>query len=136
MAVNPRVVISRLDSKRSDYIRVSSATSKSDHKSLDRAAMQNAEEFMAIHTQLREELPRFIEGYTKILDLALGAFADAQAGFYAGTKDRLRKFMEHWRLTDGMANQIDDGRSVVKRWHDIWKSSMDALDALEIVHRE
>lgn len=138
MAVNPRAVISRLDAKRNDYIRVSSATSKSDYKSLDRAAMQNAEEFMAIHTQLLEELPRFIDGYTKILDLAVAAFANAQTRFHSETKTRLREFMEHWDGEDIAAsrNELLDGRSVVKRWHDLCKPSMDALDSLEIVHRE
>jgi hypothetical protein len=139
MAVNPRLVVSRLDGKRADYLRVTTSRSKADlHKQMDRAVLLSAQEFFAIHSQLLEELPRFLAAYSKILDLALVAFADAQARFHAEARNRLSAFMADWRMSEeraGIAESVD-GRSVVKRWHETVKPVMDALDVLECVHGE
>ncbi len=138
MAVNPRAVIARLDRKRGDYLKVIAVTGKAEYRTLDQEVLLNAEEFVAIHTQLLEELPRFLEGYTKILDLALGGFAMSQTQFLRDVGQKLRTFMHAWTMSDAADKEAAfalDGPAIVRRWHATCKPFMDALEHLEILHR-
>lgn len=64
----------------------------------DRALVQSASEFVALHHQLVEELPFFLEGYGKILDLAMEGFARAQARYFREVAARLERFKREWML--------------------------------------
>lgn len=145
--VNPRKVISKRDLKAPDYARYFSlAESK---KPIDRAILQSARDFVALHTQLVEELPLFLEGYMRIFDLAICAFSAAQAGYHAKVHERMGDYVrEHLdgvkrspKVTQGgpglavaggssSAGTADLGSiaGIVRYWSDAWTPYAEAVD--------
>jgi hypothetical protein len=146
IAINPRAVIAKKDHKTPDYNRFTNLREQG--KNVDKQLSQAAHDFVALHTQLLEELPTFLEGYMQILDLALVAWAQAQARYHAAIRADLVEFANHWLPSvpsrNGMSpgGEIDlvgddvvgpplDGRAVVKIWHESWLPYADALDHFE-----
>lgn len=92
--VNPRKVIAKHQAKASDYTRyIQHVKAK---KTPERAILLSALDFYALHSQLLDELPAFLEGYMRILDLGLTAFAAAQAKYYDAIGTRLNEFANRW----------------------------------------
>ncbi|OCF78769.1 hypothetical protein I204_00713 [Kwoniella mangroviensis CBS 8886] len=129
---NPRKVIHKRDTKYLDYTRYHAL--RASKKIVERIVMQSAGEFVALHTQLVDELPAFLEGCLRILDIALVGFAKAQAKFYQGVKDRLSAFEEAWVVLPLSPNiersptNTKTSRGIVKAWHDGWAPYAEAMD--------
>lgn len=137
LAVGPRTVITRRESKLAEYNRYISA--KEAKRQVDRPIVVSASEFVAIHTQLVEELPAFLEGYTRIFDLTVNAFAAAQAKFYAAVRDRIGSFLKQWisiprRKSSHVVNLDNDlydvstTQGIIQAWHDAWAPYAEAMD--------
>ncbi|KAL1412485.1 hypothetical protein Q8F55_000230 [Vanrija albida] len=87
---NPMTIIEKLNRKSSEYARY--VAFKQAKKTVDRLLLNEASDYVAIHTQLLEELPAFLEGHQKIFEMAMSAFVMAQARFYEGIRDRVQLF--------------------------------------------
>jgi hypothetical protein len=141
--VNPRKVIVKRESKSQDYVRYTNLLKA--RKSADRSLLVSARDFYALHCQLVEELPIFLERYTRILDLALRAFAEAQARYFEGVKTHLGEFTKRWiarprRDTLGNGSEATQGdvdmmtgRGIVKAWHDSWQPYAEAMDHFQCI---
>ena len=146
LGVNPKRLVQKREARLTDYTRFQSARSKSDVKALDKSVIQGAEDFVALHTQLLEELPAYIDGYSKILELALAQFANAQARFYDSVRNKLREYLLLWTAAEeaeyhragvrDLEIEVLDGQRIVKGWHECWKPFMQQIEALRISHRE
>jgi hypothetical protein len=143
-ADNPRRVIARRDAKAGDYARYQALHASK--KQVDRVLLDSAKDFVALHAQLVEDLPPFMEGYMRIFDLALAAFGRAQAAYFQGVQDGLTRFVHLWiakpRRPSATANvlSLDDqeavpdistGRGIVKAWHDAWAPYAEAMEHFE-----
>lgn len=105
--------------------------------------MQEATEYVSIHTQLLEELPAFLEGWKRIFDLAMVAFTRAQTQFYGSVRDQLVIFTAQYlsepieEITDGngikaVPIDISTPRGLHKAWHDSWHEPNATVRGLEI----
>ena len=105
--------------------------------------VQSARDFVALHTQLMDELPTFLEGYSRIFDMTLAAFAKVQATYYAGVRVRLEEFTKRWiarprktpRINLNPADKQHDlstGKGIVKEWHSTWGPNADAMENFNI----
>lgn len=142
---NPKALIQKRESRLPDYIKTQTARTKSDLKQLDKSTLSSAEDFVALHVQLLEELPAFIEGHGRILDLALLAFSKVQARFYDGVRGKLREYMLSWAANQAVVDadgngsggevQIEsmDGRAVVKNWHQYWQPMLQQIEGLALI---
>ncbi|OXH43524.1 hypothetical protein J002_06242 [Cryptococcus neoformans] len=136
---NPRKVLSKRSSKHPDYTRYHAF--RISKRTPDRDTVQGALEFVALHEQLIEELPAFLEGCLRILDIAVVGFARAQAKYFRMTRDRLRAFAEGWiqsPLGAGLATGESNGESsaiagadIVKAWQECWEPYAEAMDKFE-----
>lgn len=137
LAVSPRTVIAKRDSKYADYSRY--IASRNARRPVDKQLLASANEFVAIHTQLVEELPAFLEGYTRIFDLTVVGFAKAQASYNASIRDRLSGFLKEWislprRKSSHVVNldddlyDVSDARGIVEAWQGAWSPYAEAMD--------
>lgn len=147
--VNPRKVISKRDLKAADYARY--FASLESRKPLDRTVLQSARDFVALHTQLVEELPLFMEGYMRIFDLAICAFAQAQTRYHATISDKVGDYIcEHLDGTKRTPKLAQGGgggakmdaspqapvdlqsiAGIVRNWSDGWTPYASAIDKLQ-----
>lgn len=136
LGVNPKALIRKRESRFSDYSKVQqSSRSKAELKALEKSVMSGSEDFVALHTQLLEELPAYIEGHAKILDIALAGFAQAQARFYDEVRERLRDYLTVWTAeqeAEDVTIEVLDGAKIVKGWHECWKPFMQQIEELGI----
>lgn len=150
---NPRRVISKRESKHADYTRYFTLVKA--RKTADRTLLLSARDFYALHIQLIDELPIFLEGYSRIFDLALVAFAEAQARYFEGCKLRLAEFAQRWvarprksptinlssprpentqggvlggSRENGIEEGLGAGRGIVKAWYDAWAPYAEAME--------
>lgn len=135
---NPRRVISKHSSKQSDYARYFALIRS--RKTPERTLLVSAREFHALHTQLLDELPVFMEGYMRIIDLALVAFSSAQARYFDAVRIRLGEFGRRWvarpRQSPSLTAtpeareeaDLNTGKGIVRAWHDAWGPYADAMD--------
>lgn len=139
---NPKMIIDKLNKKSADYARyVAYASAK---KSVDRPLLLEASEYVAIHTQLLEELPAFLEGYNRILEIAVAAFVGAQVRYYGAMRDRIVKYTDKF-LTVPTDEQVTDRgdicevkldvstfRGIHKAWIDRFREPHMMMKNLEI----
>lgn len=125
-ARNPLAIIDRLNRKSADYARYQQA--RHAKKSIDRLMVQEATDYVAIHTQLLEELPIFLEGYSKIFEIAVAALTMAQTRYFANMRDITRAFMTQFlseptesRLTEtGEIQEVPIDISTARGIHKAW----------------
>ncbi|WVF67794.1 hypothetical protein IAT40_002555 [Kwoniella sp. CBS 6097] len=122
-ASNPKKVIAKRDSKYIDYSRFHAL--RASKKAVDKNLVASAAEFVALHTQLVDELPVFLEGCLRILDIALVGFARTQVKYHEGIKEKVVAYAEDWLTT-----QTDE--SIVKAWHEHWAPYADAMDHFQV----
>ncbi|OCF36003.1 hypothetical protein I316_02498 [Kwoniella heveanensis BCC8398] len=120
---NPKKVIAKRDSKYMDYSRFHAL--RASKKAVDKNLVASAAEFVALHTQLVDELPGFLEGCLRILDIALVAFARAQARYHRGIKEKVAAYAVDWLTTQ-------TNESIVKAWHEHWAPYADAMDHFQV----
>ncbi|WVQ86210.1 hypothetical protein IAT38_008378 [Cryptococcus sp. DSM 104549] len=135
---NPRKVIAKRDSKLLDYSRYHAIRASKKHP--DRPVIEGALEFIALHTQLVEELPALLEGMLRILDMGLVAFAKAQARFHSAVKDSIGDFARAWLpnmsppsagvngARQGSADEALPGSEVLRAWHEAWAPYAAAME--------
>lgn len=148
-SANPRKVIQKRDAKANDYTRV--VQSRDKYRASDRALLDSAREFIALHTQLVEELPAFLEGYLRIFDLTILALSRAQAKYHAAVRDRLESYTRTWikppksppthsprrdtiDLNDESPGLPDTAtiNGIIKAWSDAWLPYAEAMDHFQI----
>nr|XP_018259506.1 uncharacterized protein I303_07574 [Kwoniella dejecticola CBS 10117]OBR81664.1 hypothetical protein I303_07574 [Kwoniella dejecticola CBS 10117] len=128
---NPRKVIHKRDVKYLDYTRYHAL--KASKKTIERSLASSAAEFVALHTQLVDELPAFLEGCLRILDIALVGFAKAQAKYHVGIKERLAAYEEAWMVlplspkVERSPTDTSTPRGIVKAWHESWAPYGEAM---------
>lgn len=93
-SINPRKVITKRDAKAADYARITQQKDRS--RNPDRSVLDSAREFAALHTQLVEELPPFLEGYIRIFDLTVLAFSRAQAKYHSAVSEKVEGYIKTW----------------------------------------
>ncbi|WVQ72720.1 hypothetical protein IAR50_002280 [Cryptococcus sp. DSM 104548] len=143
---NPSKVLTKRSSLHADYNRYHSHSSAPLTKklvALEPHVIKNAQEFVALHEQLLEELPAFLEGCMRILDIAVVGFANAQARYFANIRARLREFCLVWVKSPigvGIYEGVEGGRSMDERligddlekaWYECWKGCAAALDKFQ-----
>lgn len=141
---NPRKVISRRNSKEGDYARFLALKERQRLSVGERPLLESVRDFTALHAQLVEELPLFLEGFSRILDFAMVALAKAQSRYHAQVRDRLHRFSVNWIAppppspgrgsgnAPPVAPDPATGRGIVKAWHDAWAPYSEAMDHLNI----
>ncbi|WVQ95442.1 hypothetical protein IAU59_002539 [Kwoniella sp. CBS 9459] len=122
-ASNPKKVIAKRASKYMDYSRYHAL--RASKKTIDKNLIASAAEFVALHTQLVDELPVFLEGCLRILDIALVGFARAQMRYHQGVKEKVLAYAENW-----LTSQTDE--SIVKVWHEHWAPYAEAMDHFQV----
>ncbi|ORY26806.1 hypothetical protein BCR39DRAFT_589529 [Naematelia encephala] len=136
VSTNPNKVIAKRAAKLSDYARYIQL--RDNRRPIDRTLLSSASDFYALHSQLVDELPAFLEGHSRILDIALVAFARAQARYHQAVRDKLDEFVRTWITTSRRSSmspsagdeEVDatSGRGIVKAWHDAWAPYAEAMD--------
>ncbi|ORX40906.1 hypothetical protein BD324DRAFT_612521 [Kockovaella imperatae] len=135
-AVNPRRVISRRDAKLSEYSRY--VTQRDSRRPIDRMLLISARDFVSLHAQLVHELPTFLDGYARLLDISITAFAHCQARYHHSVNAIFESFKQRWfaiprrksasiELSDPPAKP-GTGRDIVQGWHQDWSQYNQALD--------
>jgi hypothetical protein len=135
--VNPRKVILKRDSRAPDYARY--FTLLEQKKPMDKPLLQSAHDFVALHTQLVEELPPFLEGYMRIFDLCICSFANAQAKYHSTVQEKVEGYVTEYldgikRSPDPQLGEIDlrTGRGVEKNWRAGWQPFVDVIENFAI----
>ena len=138
-AVNPRKVITRRDLKLVEYGRY--VALRDARKPIEKATSQSAQDFIALHSQLVQELPTFLEGYARILDVGITAFGQCQARYHFRIQGILEEFKRRWIAlprhqrersvelsSPNGESKNGTGREIVKMWHTAWAPYGQALD--------
>jgi hypothetical protein len=137
---NPMMIIDKLNTKASDYGRY--VAHRSAKKSLaDRMVLQEAIDYVAIHTQLLEELPAFLEGYGRIVEIALAAFTMAQGRYFATFRDKVGEFNTQFltKPTEEMADgngihqvliDLSSTRGIHRAWLNAFREPNNAMKCL------
>ncbi|TYJ57289.1 hypothetical protein B9479_002022 [Cryptococcus floricola] len=143
---NPSKVLTKRSSLHADYTKYHSHSSAPLTKklvALEPNVVKNAQEFVALHEQLLEELPAFLEGCMRILDIAVVGFANAQARYFSNIRVRVREFCLVWVKSpigvgiyegaDGIRSSDEQmtGDELEKAWYECWKGCAAALDKFQ-----
>lgn len=145
-------MVSRFSSRRGYYNRVQAALAQNDTKILDRDTIQNAEEYVSLHAQLLEELPLFLEGTEKLLEILLGAFSLAQKDYYNGMQAHIRRFFYTVKLPvwgegadvddsvrkhpESGPESVPDGTTIMRIWYNAWTPEQEGIQTLGLVSSE
>jgi hypothetical protein len=138
--------------KRGDYIKVQTARRRNDMKNLDAEVLQNAEDYASLHAQLLEELPTFLRGMDKLMEILLGAFSLAQKDYFNGMQAHIRRFFYTVKLSvwgderdigdassqerpESGPSSVPDGESIMKLWSEAWKPEHSGIQSLGLVAR-
>lgn len=145
-AKNPTMIIDKLNKKASDYARYLAHKNAAKKSSLpDRALVQEAADYVAIHTQLLEELPAFLEGYNRIIEIAVAAFTMAQARYFATFRDRISTFNSqylsvptelaaHGDNLDEVLVDLSNSRGIHKAWLNAYREPNNAMRNLDCIN--
>ncbi|BEI87648.1 uncharacterized protein CcaverHIS019_0103660 [Cutaneotrichosporon cavernicola] len=142
---NPLAIIAKLDEKSDVYSRY--IAHRQAKKSIDKLLLQEASEYVTVHSQLLEELPAFLEGFTRIYEMSLGAFITAQSKYYETLRDTLALFSAQY-LTEPtemamVANTIKEvrmdvstSRGIHRAWLERWREPNSVMKSLQITGGE
>ena len=118
---SPKRIIQHHDEREVDYNRYHQLLAKGEKKAAaDKRLADNANGFVAIHSQLLEELPPFLFGARTLLDHIVLVLSQLQTAFYQGTHSLLREFMSE-------TNQIDAGEEPAQT--DVAEEPVEAAEA-------
>lgn len=137
ISANPHKVIAKRDSRAADYTRYSAL--RDARKPIDKAVLQSAREFAALHSQLVDELPAFLEGFSRILDLAIRSFAQVQAKYYENISVAVEGFARRWvarpRQSPNLSVSNEDlrtGNGIIQAFHHSWAPYAQAAEKFRI----
>jgi hypothetical protein len=140
-AKNPLAIIAKLDEKSDVYSRY--VAHRQAKKSIDKILLQEASEYVTVHSQLLEELPAFLEGFSRIYEMSLGAFITAQSKYFETLRDTLALFSAQY-LTEPtemtmIANSykevrmdVSTSRGIHKAWLERWREPNNVMKSLQI----
>lgn len=142
---NPLAIIAKLDEKSEVYSRY--IAHRQAKKSIDKLLLQEASEYVTIHTQLLEELPAFLEGFTRIYELSLAAFTGAQAKYFGTLRDTLALYSAQYltepteMVTEGntikeVRIDVSTSRGIHKAWIERWREPNSIVRSLQITGGE
>ncbi|PWY99916.1 hypothetical protein BCV70DRAFT_231628 [Testicularia cyperi] len=95
MFVYPRTVIAKRDDRELDYTRFRAESGKNGQiKSVDKKVVESSAAFVALHSQLMDEIPQFNYGVQTLLDICIESLSRTQATFYL----RVHKAMMQYRV--------------------------------------
>ncbi|TKY88798.1 hypothetical protein EX895_002429 [Sporisorium graminicola] len=78
----PQSVIAKRDDREPDYTRYQTEISRGGSKAVDKKLAESAAAFVALHTQLMDELPQFNYGVQTLLDLCIESLSRTQASYH------------------------------------------------------
>lgn len=134
-------IVAKLYEKSDEYLRY--VAHRQAKKSIDKVLLQEASEYVTIHTQLLEELPAFLEGFTRIYELSLAAFTAAQAKYFEALRDRLALYTAQYltepteMITVGdeikqVRLDVSTSRGIHKAWIERWREPNTLIKSLQI----
>ena len=132
-SINPRKVLVKHDGKASDYARYADLVKLRKHT--DKALLESARDFCALHTQLVDELPMFLHSYSRILDIGVLAFARAQAMYYQKVRDALARFTREWGISGVGSDPAYHHTDIIEAWRRSWHPSADTIDNFRCIQR-
>jgi hypothetical protein len=102
----PRSVIVKRDEREADYVRSRQMLAQGgvNAKMIDRRMIESANGFVALQSQLIDELPAFVQGVQVLLDVGVQAFARLQAAHFDEVKNLT---LEFWSDKAGHAEEVD-----------------------------
>ncbi|SNX82031.1 uncharacterized protein MEPE_00736 [Melanopsichium pennsylvanicum] len=103
----PQSVISKRNERESDYSRYRTIGPRSADKKLG----ESATAFIALHTQLMNELPQFNYGIQTLLDLCIESLSRTQASYHLRVHRALVRF---WQSFGGEADMVQNEETVEK----------------------
>lgn len=130
-AKNPTMIIEKLNKKATDYARY--LAHRTNKRSIDRPLMQEATDYVALHTQLLEELPAFLEGYTRIIDIVVAAFTMAQGRYFSAFREKVTAFTDNFMTVPTEHVMDADGEGIkevlvdVGTWRGIHKAWLNSF---------
>ncbi|KDN46985.1 hypothetical protein K437DRAFT_256005 [Tilletiaria anomala UBC 951] len=92
MFAGPKKVVERHQQHETDYTRYQQVLSKNEKKTPDKRLVQNASEYIALHVQLLEELPQFLNGVKALVDWAVLMLANMQLDYYQKVHSEVQRF--------------------------------------------
>ncbi|CDS01572.1 hypothetical protein [Sporisorium scitamineum] len=90
----PQSVIAKRDNREPDYTRYRAEITRGGSKAVDKKLTESATAFIALHTQLMNELPQFNYGVQTLLDLCIESLSRTQASYHLRVHRALIGFWE------------------------------------------
>jgi hypothetical protein len=137
LTTNPKKVIQKHTLRQPEYTKFHSLQASKGTRStpIDRTLLTSAQEFVALHQQLLEELPAFLEGYLRIMDLVVVEFTGVQGRYFGKVKEEVERFSLRWiskPRKGGRAAEVEnremDGKAIVKAWSEAWGPYGEAME--------
>ncbi|EPQ26807.1 uncharacterized protein PFL1_05785 [Pseudozyma flocculosa PF-1] len=94
MFSNPKSVVAKRNDREPDYTRYRNEMLKAGAKAPDRKLAESAGAFVALHTQLMDELPQFNYGVQSLVDICVESLARLQAAHHMRVQ---RALVDFWR---------------------------------------
>ena len=91
----PQSVIAKRDDREPDYTRYKAEIARSGSKTVDKKLTESATAFIALHTQLMNELPQFNYGVQTLLDLSIESLSRTQASYHLRVH---RALIDFWQM--------------------------------------
>ncbi|EST09433.1 Dbl homology (DH) domain protein [Kalmanozyma brasiliensis GHG001] len=111
----PQAVLAKRDDREPDYTRYRTEIARGGAKAVDKKLTESANAFVALHTQLMNELPQFNYGVQTLLDLCIESLARTQASYHLRVQQALIGFWQTYGPegnTDIAINEETDERSM------------------------
>ena len=113
--VLPQSVIAKRNDREPEYTRYRSEITRGGPKPADKKLTESATAFIALHTQLMNELPQFNYGVQTLLDLCIESLSRTQASYYLRVHRALIDFWQSFgpeSNSDIIQNEETDERSM------------------------
>ncbi|CAO1637473.1 unnamed protein product [Sympodiomycopsis kandeliae] len=139
----PRAYIQKRDERQDDYDKCRTTAGRV----TDRKLIDSANGFVALHSQLLDELPTFICGVKSAVDVVLVSFARIQSQHSVQMREAVETFLNGSDAGDGQANTSGTSssatvvttqsvREVIQNWWGAHRGVAAAMDGLAICNRE
>ncbi len=90
----PQAVIAKRNDREADYSRYRAEITRSGSKAVDKKLTESANAFVALHTQLMNELPQFNYGIQTLMDICIESLSRTQASYHLRVHRALISFWQ------------------------------------------
>ncbi|GAC74492.1 invasion-inducing protein TIAM1/CDC24 [Moesziomyces antarcticus T-34] len=90
----PQAVIAKRNDREADYSRYRAEITRSGSKAVDKKLTDSANAFVALHTQLMNELPQFNYGIQTLMDICIESLSRTQASYHLRVHRALISFWQ------------------------------------------